>query len=59
MKHSLKYFHLAVGDVRIVTRFHRQRPTVAAFAEAHVAVLAAPVGHVADGEHLLTLGVGL
>lgn len=39
---SVKHSHLAVGEVEVVTHFHRQRPAAAA-AEVHDAVLTASV----------------
>jgi len=49
----VKYSHLAVGEVEVITHFHRQRAPAAA-AEVHDAVLAAAVRDVVDREHSLT-----
>lgn len=50
--------HLSVGEVEVVTHFHRQRSPAAA-AEVHDAVLAASMRHVVDCEHSLTRRVPL
>lgn len=55
---SVKHSHLAVGEVEVVTHFHRQRPAAAA-AEVHDAVLTASVWHVVDCKHSLTRRVPL
>lgn len=54
----MKNSHLAVGEVKVVTHFHRQWPPAAA-AEVHDAILAASVRDIIDCKHLLTCRVAL